>query len=50
MKLKKTKDLVVRYVLEKVSIKCSEISANTKCMCIYHQLEKPTSLKKFRKY
>ncbi|WP_251393015.1 AgrD family cyclic lactone autoinducer peptide [Mediterraneibacter agrestimuris] len=50
MKSKKVKDSVARTVLEKVAFKCSEVSANTKCMCIYHQLEKPAGIKKLRKF
>ena len=50
MKSKKVKESIARSVLGKIAFKCSEVSANTKCMCIYHQLEKPTGIKKLRKF
>lgn len=36
--------------LASVSMAFSGLAANSKCMCIYHQPEKPDALKKLRKF
>lgn len=33
-----------------VARKVGELSANTKCVCIYHQPEMPEGIKKLRKF
>jgi cyclic lactone autoinducer peptide len=32
-----------------LAIACSVIAANTRCMCIYHELKKPDELRLFEK-
>lgn len=47
MNLKKYSKL---NVLASFALFFSAIAANTKCMCIFHQLDKPENLKKLKKY
>lgn len=48
--VKNKKDVLLKHVLCEAALKLSEVSANSRCMCIYHQPEKPEALKKLRKF
>ncbi|MBN2925882.1 MAG: cyclic lactone autoinducer peptide [Eubacterium sp.] len=51
--MSKIKELTVKKGTELLStfaMTSCKMAANTKCMCIFHQPEKPIRLKKFCKY
>lgn len=49
-KLKKTTGKKGADILSAFAMASCKMAANTKCMCIFHQPEKPDKLKTLRKY
>ncbi|WP_378961082.1 cyclic lactone autoinducer peptide [Mediterraneibacter gnavus] len=53
--MKKIKNLISKNIsiangLASIALVFSVFAANSKCMCIYHDPEKPEELKKLRKF
>jgi len=49
MKKRKTDSLNHANVMAKVAMAFSEMSANSRCVCIYHQPKMPVGLQKLKK-